>query len=371
MNNKGLYNKIMCSVSKEVKHILNEDIQKFDVVDYEDDEDNIITHETVDNICITDPAIKSLLDILDYLLNISVNVNVNASKRYNDDNIKFTLFNIMAPYEIEAYLLNYILTSNELNIKISKASNLFNFTLIGEQKYNIIIKSYPDNDKNSLKNQINHLINDDQLFIFISYILNNEAQKVTINDISFCTYQEFMQDDKSRKNKMKYDAEKLIAKVLHNPDYQLSENERNIWDTIIHGKIIDYDNNIIGGKWFYDRKNNTVVFNLITFADYNSYKKIGLEEYRENLYNYKESVKPVFNEDLILEFMDKNKNTGIYLIPVKYNYSYGGCYEEIELDTDNNQVITSKRCIKALGLTNRVNIKNGYEKPDYIAIKYK
>ena len=43
MNNKvQLYNIIMQNVSKEIKHILNEDIQNFNPVDYEDDVHDII-----------------------------------------------------------------------------------------------------------------------------------------------------------------------------------------------------------------------------------------------------------------------------------------------------------------------------------------
>ena len=54
MNNiKSLYEKIMQSVSKEVKRILNEDIQKFNPVDYEDDEHDIIDQDTVQTLSYT------------------------------------------------------------------------------------------------------------------------------------------------------------------------------------------------------------------------------------------------------------------------------------------------------------------------------
>lgn len=49
MNNRVLYEKIMRNVAKEIKRILNEDIQHFDVTDYDDD-DIIIDNKDIDNI---------------------------------------------------------------------------------------------------------------------------------------------------------------------------------------------------------------------------------------------------------------------------------------------------------------------------------
>ena len=47
MNNKYLYEKIMRNISKQIKHILNEDIQNFDVTDYEEDEDSVLDQQEV------------------------------------------------------------------------------------------------------------------------------------------------------------------------------------------------------------------------------------------------------------------------------------------------------------------------------------
>lgn len=51
MNNKlQLYNNIMKNISKEIKLILNEDIQNFNPVDYEDDAHDIINQDTISNL---------------------------------------------------------------------------------------------------------------------------------------------------------------------------------------------------------------------------------------------------------------------------------------------------------------------------------
>lgn len=47
--NNHLYKKIIYSISKEIKRILNEDIQNFNIADYQEDSD-IFDHETVANI---------------------------------------------------------------------------------------------------------------------------------------------------------------------------------------------------------------------------------------------------------------------------------------------------------------------------------
>lgn len=47
-NNKAIYEKIMRNISVEIKRILNEDIQSFDVTDYQ--EDNYIDHQTTRDI---------------------------------------------------------------------------------------------------------------------------------------------------------------------------------------------------------------------------------------------------------------------------------------------------------------------------------
>lgn len=66
MNNKYLYNIIMRNVSREVKRILNEDIQNFNPVDYEDDEHDIIDQDTVFDLSSYHPKTKEeLQDIIE------------------------------------------------------------------------------------------------------------------------------------------------------------------------------------------------------------------------------------------------------------------------------------------------------------------
>lgn len=48
--NKDLYNSIMNSVSKQVKKIINEDIQKFDTMEYQEDEYDIANNHEIKNI---------------------------------------------------------------------------------------------------------------------------------------------------------------------------------------------------------------------------------------------------------------------------------------------------------------------------------
>jgi hypothetical protein len=54
-SNKTLYNKLINNISKEVKRILNEDIQDFNVVDYQDDNQNLIDHDSIDATLIRKP----------------------------------------------------------------------------------------------------------------------------------------------------------------------------------------------------------------------------------------------------------------------------------------------------------------------------
>ena len=47
MNKHRLYDKIMMNISKSIKSILNEDIQDFDIIDYQEDENDILDHGTI------------------------------------------------------------------------------------------------------------------------------------------------------------------------------------------------------------------------------------------------------------------------------------------------------------------------------------
>lgn len=51
-SSKHLYNQIMSRISNSVKRVLNEDIQNFDVIDYDDDENNLIDNDTIKQITI-------------------------------------------------------------------------------------------------------------------------------------------------------------------------------------------------------------------------------------------------------------------------------------------------------------------------------
>ena len=62
-NNKVLYEKIMRNVSREVRRILNEEVQCFDTSDYDEDPDNIIDDHVIDDV-INDPASKLINKVL-------------------------------------------------------------------------------------------------------------------------------------------------------------------------------------------------------------------------------------------------------------------------------------------------------------------
>ena len=61
MNNR-LYNKIINNISYTVKRILNEEIQNFNPVDYQDTEQDIIDNDTVNNITHLTPKNKQQLE---------------------------------------------------------------------------------------------------------------------------------------------------------------------------------------------------------------------------------------------------------------------------------------------------------------------
>ena len=49
-SDKQLYERIMRNVSREIKRVLNEDIQKFDTSDYRDEEQDLISDHEIDDI---------------------------------------------------------------------------------------------------------------------------------------------------------------------------------------------------------------------------------------------------------------------------------------------------------------------------------
>ena len=63
MNNKQLYNQIIHNVSKAVKQTLNEEIQNFNPVDYQEDDTDIISQQDIDAIT-NDPVSKLIRKVL-------------------------------------------------------------------------------------------------------------------------------------------------------------------------------------------------------------------------------------------------------------------------------------------------------------------
>ena len=49
-NNKILYERIMRNISRQIKHILNEQYEEFDVTEYNDNEENIIDNQEIFNL---------------------------------------------------------------------------------------------------------------------------------------------------------------------------------------------------------------------------------------------------------------------------------------------------------------------------------
>lgn len=105
MNNRVLYEKIMRNVSKEIKRILNEDVQHFDVTDYDDDDDIIVDNKDIDNITYADlPDFMGSSGIKTWLLSYDWEDRTNVNKfewegessrmvgRYLADNITNILY---------------------------------------------------------------------------------------------------------------------------------------------------------------------------------------------------------------------------------------------------------------------------------------
>ena len=60
-NNKILYERIMRNISRQIKHILNEQYEQFDVTEYNDNEENIIDNQEIFNL--TDRQFFKLAEI--------------------------------------------------------------------------------------------------------------------------------------------------------------------------------------------------------------------------------------------------------------------------------------------------------------------
>ena len=67
-NKKQLYDDIMHNISYQLKYILNEEIQNFDVTEYDDENHDIISHQDIAEISYDCPkTIEELVDIINYL----------------------------------------------------------------------------------------------------------------------------------------------------------------------------------------------------------------------------------------------------------------------------------------------------------------
>lgn len=56
MYKEQLYETIIRNISKEIKHILNEGLENFDIVDYEDNENQLIDNQTIDTVLNYSPS---------------------------------------------------------------------------------------------------------------------------------------------------------------------------------------------------------------------------------------------------------------------------------------------------------------------------
>lgn len=152
--NKYLYNQIMQNISKSVKRILNEDIQKFDIIDY--NEDDIIDNQEIFNV-ISQITEEKLAYIIDF----------TASMMREEANPKFTI--ISKRLNIYNDFL-YIDTGSDIKVKKSVFNNNYQWEEAGlgdlldpRHKFKSGI-SYFNNlsyeDKVKIMNNVNHAVND-------------------------------------------------------------------------------------------------------------------------------------------------------------------------------------------------------------------
>lgn len=75
MDNKALYTHIMHNVSKQLKHILNEELNNFNTEEYQDDNETPISNETLAKI--SNPSKKEVVqDLLGCLVDLNVKVKL-------------------------------------------------------------------------------------------------------------------------------------------------------------------------------------------------------------------------------------------------------------------------------------------------------
>ena len=130
-NNIQLYEKIMRNISKEIKRILNEYIQNFDIGDYQEDETDIINHQDINSVTIKRDAPKNLEEEKDTFYKTIVSnksksiadkflqkiesifepiKNKKLSKRVLDENSSYQLngwFSIDSNFEDERVVFEY------------------------------------------------------------------------------------------------------------------------------------------------------------------------------------------------------------------------------------------------------------------------
>lgn len=166
-DNKALYEKIMSNISKQVKDILNEEIQKFNPAEYNNDEQSIIDQHTINNAIMIKPKNRKELEKIifkrlkenitePFLLDIDVSDIKDFSYLFsNEENDgSYTYLKNLNPEKIEKLDLSTWNTQNAIDMygMFFGCQSLTEIDLSGFNTSNITNMSYMFSFCESLKN---------------------------------------------------------------------------------------------------------------------------------------------------------------------------------------------------------------------------
>lgn len=125
--NKVLYEQIIYSISKEIKKILNEDLQGFDVTDYQEQDDDLVDYDTTRSSLIKKPKsiqdeasilfkllpseesekiVHEFLNKIEKIFEQAKRININV-KEYSDDFGIFGYFKLNSRFSEEFLLFGF------------------------------------------------------------------------------------------------------------------------------------------------------------------------------------------------------------------------------------------------------------------------
>ena len=179
---------------------------------------------------------------------------------------------------------------------------------------------------------------------------------------------------KQKQQVLQNSVNKILSKVIEDPNIELSDKEQTIWYDKIKGTFID--NKTIANAIQYKKNKPTFIkFIKNNIKPTNNFLNINFIE-RKKLYVHTTAYnKPeLFSKELVDEFFKRNKNTGTYGMVVRYYNVVDDMHEFVIFDTNNNKIITTNKLAFTAPLKIKDNVirdKNIFENYtiDYIAIE--